>query len=96
MTDTDNRKLCPKCQGKGSETKLWGGLWRSENRLDGVCEHLLYENCLPVLFRTKREAVSFIKEKYGYISTRPDLKAEPFCWRVPKAVRVKVTPTTEK
>lgn len=69
---------------------LWGGLWHSENKMDGVREHLLFRDCLPVLFRTRREAREFIQEKYGYIAKRPDLQSEPHGWRVPKPVRVNV------
>lgn len=68
----------------------WGGLWRSENKMDGEKTHLLLHDCLPVLFRTRREARAFIKERYGYIRKRPDLRAEPFGWKMPIPVRVTV------
>ena len=67
---------------------LWAGKWRSNNFLDGKREHILYENCLPRLFKTRREARAYISEKYGYIATRKDLRTEPHGWRVPVAVRV--------
>jgi len=69
---------------------LWGGQWYSRNRLDGVTRHLLYDNCLPVLFRTRRECREYIEREYGYIKDRKDLRGEPHGWRLPKAVKVGV------
>lgn len=69
---------------------IWGLLWRSKNRLSGVSEHLLYENCLPLLFATKKEARAYAERNYGYIKTRPDLRQEPHGWRMPEPVRVAV------
>ena len=51
----------------------------------------MHQDCLPALFRTRREAREYINEKYGYIRTRKDLRAEPHFWRMPRAVRVSVT-----
>jgi hypothetical protein len=42
------------------------------------------------LFRTRRECRAYIKVRYGYMWTRPDLRAEPFGWFLPRAVRVEV------
>lgn len=42
-------------------------------------------------FKTKREAAGFIKERYGYIATRPDLRREPHGWKMPAPVRVRIT-----
>jgi hypothetical protein len=69
---------------------LWGALRRSENKLDGVREHLVFEDCLPVLFKTRREAREYIEDTYGYLRNRPDLQAEPFGWKMPKPVRVRI------
>ena len=69
---------------------LWAGQWHTKNKLDGETKHILYENCLPMLFHTRREAREYINKKYGYIRTRPDLRAEPHGWRLPTAVKVKV------
>lgn len=70
---------------------LWGCLWRSENKLDGRTEHLIYDGmCLPVLFRKRREAREYIKQKYGYIRTREDLREEPHGWMMPIVVKVKI------
>jgi len=73
----------------------WGALWRSHNNTDGIREHLLHENLLPVLFKTRAQARRFIAEKYGYIKQRDDLRREPHGWRMPIAVRVVVTPNGE-
>jgi hypothetical protein len=61
----------------------WGGLWK-----DRTSEHLLFEDCLPVLFRTRHEARLWIDKKYGYIKDRKDLRAAPHYWRLPTAVKV--------
>ena len=69
---------------------FWAVEWRSRNKLDGVERHLQWENELR-LYRTRREARAFINLKYGYIRYRPDLHKEPHGWRMPRAVRVKVS-----
>lgn len=68
----------------------WGLLSDETNRLDGRKIHLIYDNCLPVLFRTRREARQYAERRFGYIKTRPDLRREPHCCRMPKPVRLKV------
>jgi hypothetical protein len=75
---------------------LWGALWRSNSKLDGYCSHLLNEDCLPVLFRTRRAARDYIEKKYGYIKTRDDLRAQPHGWKMPIAVQVRVSIWTLK
>ena len=69
---------------------LWAAEWHSNNELDGECRHIIYENCLPALFRKRKECRAFIKDKYGYIADRPDLRAEPHGWRIPQAVKVEI------
>lgn len=69
---------------------LWAAQWYSHNRLDGVARHILYENWLPALFLTRRECRAWIKEKYGYIKGREDLRREPHGWRLPRAVRIEL------
>ncbi len=71
--------------------RVWGGLWRSKNIQDGVREHLLYENRLPVLFRTRQEARIYIQKRYGYIKKRKDLRTEPHGWRLPIPIRLTVS-----
>jgi hypothetical protein len=68
----------------------WAVQWRSENRLDGKCERFMWNGVVPYLFRTRREALAFVREKYGDIATRADLRAEPHGWRMPRPVRVEV------
>jgi hypothetical protein len=74
-------------------TNTWGILWTSTTKLDGTTRHLIYVNCLPALFNTKKEAKHYIDEKYGYIKDRQDLRGEPHCWRVPKPIKVYFTYT---
>jgi hypothetical protein len=70
----------------------WAAQWYSRNRLTGVTQHFLFAGGLiPVLFRTRQEARAWIAEKYGYIAKRPDLQREPHGWRVPRAVKVRVS-----
>ena len=76
---------------------LWAGQWYSHNILDGVTKHILYDNCLPTLFRTRRQCREYIKERCDYIKDRKDLREEPHGWRLPKAVKVeKVKPVEKK
>ena len=69
----------------------WGALWR---RWCGPCpeardlSHLLYEWQRPALFNTRREARAWIRVRYGYLRKRPDLRRQPYCWRMPVPVRV--------
>jgi hypothetical protein len=68
----------------------WGGLWK-----DRFSEHLLFEDRLPVLFRTRREARTWIEKKYGYIRKRKDLRVAPHYWRLPTAVKVTIEAKSE-
>lgn len=71
--------------------RLWAAEWYSRNRIDGETRHLLGgPRGIPALFRTRAECRAWIASRYGYIAHRPDLRAEPHGWRVPRAVRVKV------
>ena len=71
---------------------LWGVRWESRCRLDGHTTFLVRHlgTRLPVLFLTRAEARAWIDDVYGYIKLRPDIRAEPHGWRMPKAVRVTV------
>ena len=73
----------------------WGAMWHSECRREGVTEHLCFENCLPVLFVTRRACREWIYSRYGYIKTRKDLRDEPHGWRMPRPVRATITPNTQ-
>lgn len=71
----------------------WAAQWHSCNALGGEVRHLIREtpgDLTPILFRTRREAREWIREQYGYIAKRADLRAEPHGWRTPKAVRVSI------
>lgn len=65
---------------------IWAAKWQQK----GSREHLLHEHGLPVLFKTKREASAWIKERYGYIAKRKDLRTPPHSWRMPKPVEALV------
>ncbi len=69
---------------------IWAAQWYSKNKLDGVSRHIIFKNGLPVLFRTRRECRTYIKENYGYIADREDLRDEPHGWRLPRPVKVVV------
>ncbi len=69
-------------------TPKWGLLWHSKDRLDGVREHLIYENCVPMIFQRRSEARAYATQRYGYIKTRKDLRSEPCGWRLPIPVHV--------
>jgi len=73
------------------KVQRWGVLWRQSNALDGKREHLCFENLLPVLFVTRAKARAWADDRFGYIRTRPDLKAEPYGWKMPIPVRVSVS-----
>jgi hypothetical protein len=68
------------------EARCWAALWRAAGE-----EYLIHRSGLPVLFYTRQAARDWIKENYGYIAKRKDLRAPPFCWRMPTAIRVRVS-----
>ncbi len=72
---------------------LWGLEWRSNNKLDAYYNHLIYEDCLPVIFKTRRQAREYRNKQYGYIRHRKDLRQEPHGWRLPVPIKVLVTKT---
>lgn len=82
---------------KSYRQTYWGVLWLSTNLLDGNNEHLIFDRLHenrgpgPSLFKTRSEARKFRDKHFGYIRTRPDLKAEPHGWKLPRVVRVKAT-----
>ena len=81
----------------------WGVRWKSKNRIDGESRQHLIGSCgvspIPelrgctgaLMFATKRECIQHIKQKYGYIAKRKDLRDEPHGWRMPQATRIKIT-----
>lgn len=68
----------------------WAAEWHSVNRVDGDRRHLLHRDLVPVLFTTRRAARAYIDAEHGYIRDRPDLRAEPHGWHIPRAVLVRV------
>ena len=73
----------------------WAILWRSQNKRDGYTERFVWDwkdplRTTPILFRTRREARAMIRERYGYIKSRPDLRAEPHGWKIPRPIKVVV------
>lgn len=71
--------------------ELWGVLWRSRNKRDGVTEHIIFDNCIPLMYRTRQQARDTIKQRWGHLLDRGDLRAEPHGWRMPVPVRILVT-----
>ena len=77
--------------------KRWAILWREKTRREGKRSYIIWDatisgesDCRPYLFETRGKAREFIQERYGYIAKRRDLRAEPFGWKMTKAVRVVV------
>ena len=68
----------------------WAVRWRHKNKRDGAYAHWMWDGTRPYLFRTRREAREWIEASHGYIRQRPDLRAEPFGWKLPVPVRVAV------
>jgi hypothetical protein len=79
--------------------KAWAILQASDCKLDGqrqwLAGHMFSDRPLGpahwALFHTRREARSYVREHLGYIAKRPDLRAEPHGWKIPKVVRVEIT-----
>jgi hypothetical protein len=67
----------------------WTLQWRSENKRDGRREYMCAS--MKGLFDTRAEARAAQENEYCYLQGRPDLRAEPHGWLVPKVVKVKVT-----
>ena len=69
----------------------WGILWCSKNKKDGISEHILCRDFVPALFVTRQDARSYRESRYGYLRNRPDLRAEPFGFRMPRVVRLRIS-----
>lgn len=50
----------------------------------------MYEDCMPLMFRFRKEARQWAEKNYGYIKERKDLRVEPHGWKFPKPIKVKV------
>ena len=81
----------------------WAIKWRSENKLDGKRERLMggvrydrpymFGGYKTMVFRTRDEARHYLKENYGHLAERDDLKREPHGWKMPQVVKVSVSVT---
>jgi hypothetical protein len=71
--------------------KSWAVAWESKNSREHRSHYLWDMGQAPALFRTRALARAFADERLGYIRKRPDLRAEPYGWKMPQAVRVTVT-----
>lgn len=78
--------------------QAWAVKWQNSNQLDGyrVWFDGTPEPPTVVLFTSRSRARDYVKERYGYIADRADLRGEPHGWRVPKVVRVSVTVTERR
>lgn len=71
------------------EYERWAILWRRSNRLDGYEEFIIGDGeGMPLTFSTRQETRDHIKQRYGYIRERKDLREEPHGWKMPTAVKV--------
>ncbi len=70
----------------------WAVKFSSQNRLDGYREHFVFRRsaCTAMMFRTRQEAREWIELHWAFLRYRPDLKAEPHGWKMPKPCQVKV------
>ena len=68
------------------DLRAWAVEWHSKNVLDG--DRRWIEGVL--LFHTRAACREQIEKQYGYMRIRPDLRAEPHGWFMPRAVRVVV------
>jgi hypothetical protein len=69
------------------KTKTYWALWW-HSKGSG---HIIHQSCVPALFKTRKQALEFREKTFGYIRKRPDLRAAPFFWRLPKPIKVTVS-----
>jgi len=75
---------------KTVDVTRWGVVWRSHNRADGPQCHVEHNYDVTRTFNTQRQAEAYIRQHYGYIAHRADLRREPHGWFMPVAARVRV------
>ena len=97
ISNSQAQRALPINPGRGrrfvsANCSAWAALWQSECKLDGKTQHIIHRNLLPALFKTRKQARAYIEQEYGYLRSRPDLQSEPHGWRMPKAIRVTITP----
>ena len=69
----------------------WGLVWQSNNKRDGKLEHIICAGLTPALFCTRQDARNYRESRYGYFRDRPYLRDEPYGWRMPKVVRLRIS-----
>ena len=70
----------------------WAAQWRQRSEHTHLQTHLMRgENMEVALFRTRAACRGWIKSTHGYLKYRPDLRARPHWWLMPRPVRVRVT-----
>lgn len=62
----------------------WALEWRGNET------HIMWSDCMPLLFKTRKAAREYAAEHFGYIPKRADLRKPPHNWRMPRAIRVAV------
>jgi len=70
---------------------IWALEWHCKVDKKEKRKQLVYENCVPILFQTRKKARLYAEGRYGYIKTRKDLRDSPFGWRMPRPIKVHVT-----
>jgi len=82
------------------EKTAWAIKCAYDNLSEGYQEHIECDwkrkeatrTGLPwLIFRTRAEARAYREDRYGYLRDRPDLKLEPFGWKMPKVIKVIVS-----
>jgi len=71
--------------------KFWGIQWHSKNKRSGEQRYLLWQGGRPLIFETRTKAREHVREVYGYLKHRKDLRSEPHGWHIPKVLRVTVS-----
>lgn len=79
----------------------WAIKWRSKNKLDGERQYLqggsrhnppyMFGGYKTMVFASRALARHYVKQHYGYMRGRQDLKDEPHGWKMPQVVKVNVT-----
>ena len=77
----------------GRTNKCWAILHHTTNQLDGDrqwLEGIPDRTTCTRLFHSRSAARRYVADYYSCIANRPDLRAEPHGWRMPKVVPVVV------
>jgi hypothetical protein len=76
--------------------EIWAVRWDTNaDCLDGITSRFVFDRSFHPLrlavFETRQKAREFIERQYGYLKTRPDLRAAPHGWLYPIPVKVRLT-----